>query len=246
MASRTELLAYTARIDHAARSLGHTLGWRFVTCPAALLARETPIGLITLNPGGNRDDSDKHDPVSTESGSSYWVESWNGQPAGTAVLQRQVQSLIGGIARHLGSNLDARTFADTQVLSAHFIPFRSPTLEDLGKRDESMAFARRLWSDILQDWHPRLIVTLSRDTFDELASIVEARQGQPPTEHRRFATGWGSYQAQAMRFGRRDSRPPVTLARLPHLSRFALFGRPASAAPMEDFLRYATAQAWEA
>jgi hypothetical protein len=58
------------------------------------------------------------------------------------------------------------------------------------------------------------------------------------TDRRRFRTGWGAYEADAIRLtGLRDDGA-VTIVRLPHLSRFQLFGNPARAPQLDALLNY--------
>ena len=64
-------------IDAAYERLGHRLGWRFLTGPRRTFTDRTPFGLITLNPGGTHEDPE-HPRSSSEKGSAYWIESWEG------------------------------------------------------------------------------------------------------------------------------------------------------------------------
>ena len=60
--------------------LGHGIGWRFLTCPAKLIDTAS-VALITLNPGGDRDDLNAP-RWSVENGNAYEIESWRGLPRG--------------------------------------------------------------------------------------------------------------------------------------------------------------------
>ena len=144
--------------------LGHQLGWRFLAGPRRTFTTGTRFALVTLNPGGTCEDPTQP-RLSSESGSAYWIESWNGYPAGTAPLQRQIQQLFARTVRIIGSMDSARDFVESQVLIAHFIPFRSPNLECLHRRGESLAFGQRLWSDILATWTPHVIMTISKEAW---------------------------------------------------------------------------------
>jgi len=229
-----------ASTAEAYRKLGHTLGWRFLTGPKATLSPRTQIGLITLNPGGDHEPQE-HPRASSEAGSAYQVESWPGYARGRSPLQFQIQAMLGSLARHLGDTAPLATFINDRVLSAQFIPFRSASLAALPRRRESIAFAQDLWRGILTHWQPRLLITIDTETFANLQKILLARPGARSQGHEQFPTGWGDCQAEAVRIARPSNAPIVTLARLPHLSRFALFGRAASRRPMEDFLRYLVA-----
>ena len=126
------------------------------------------------------------------------------------------------------------------MLIAYFVPFRAPSLDTLHRRSESIAFARRFWADILAEWIPRTILTMDRSTFKNLHGIISDRSVEV-VAHRRFPTGWGSYTAEAFRFRMPERGEAVTLARLPHLSRFHLMSNEACRQPVQDFLNYVCA-----
>ena len=224
-------------IEAAYARLGHSLGWRFVTGPRRTFAVGTRIAFITLNPAGRAEDP-AHPRANSEDGSAYWIESWEGCPAGAAPLQRQVQELFARIALIAGASESAREFVESRVLTAHFVPFRSPQLKALPRHQESVAFARTLWSDILVAWTPRTILTIDRETFEGLHAILSAPPGARVIDQQVFPTGWGSYVAEACLFRTPDREEAVTLARLPHLSRFKLFSREKYRQPVQAFLDY--------
>ena len=224
-------------IEAAYARLGHQVGWRFLAGPRRTLTADTRFAFITLNPGGTHEDP-AHPRSSSEDGNAYWIESWKGYPVGTAPLQFQVQELFARIARIVGATEPARDFVETRVLMAHFIPFRSPNLDSLHRRTESIAYAHQLWSRILAVWTPRTILTIDRETFKNLYRIISDRSAALPAD-RRFPTGWGNYTAETSRFlvGARSDEV-VTLARLPHLSRFHLMSKEACRQPIQEFLDY--------
>ena len=113
------------RIDAKYNELGHSLGWRFLGGPRRTFNGSTLFAIITLNPGGYAEDP-AHPRLSSEAGSSYWIESWRGRRSGAAPLQRQVQELFVRIAGIVGATESAREFVESHVLVAHFVPFRSP------------------------------------------------------------------------------------------------------------------------
>ena|SRR2546429_4509463 len=165
---------------------------------------------------------------------------WQGSGRGTAPLQLQVQALFGSLARHLGEDGSLSTFMNQRVMSAHFIPFRSPRFADLPRRRESVAFAQTLWGEILAHWTPRILLTIDTEAFKNLHAILLQQPGVRQSEHQRFDTGWGAYQAEGARLvipGRSDT---LTLARFPHLSTFKLFSRTACRPFLERFLAYLT------
>ena len=223
------------QIEQAYRDLGHALGWRFLTGPKATLSPRTRIGLITMNPGGDHEPED-HPRGSCEAGSAYLVEAWPGYARGRAPLQLQIQAMLGALARHLGDPSPLAQFMNERVLSAQYVPFRSPSFAALPRRRESLAFANGLWRGILAHWQPRLLITIDTETYSSLQATLLGHSAQI-IDRQHLPTGWGDYQAEVIRLSRPDGAPPITLARLPHLSRFALFGRPASRPHMDVFLR---------
>ena len=228
-----------ASIDAAYTRFGHRLGWRFLAGPRRTFTSRAQFALITLNPGGAHEDPD-HPRPSSEKGSAYWIESWKGCPPGTTPLQLQVQELFSRIVTIVGASETPRAFVENRVLIAHFVPFRSPSLDTLHRRSESIGFARQFWADILADWIPRTILTIDRATFKNLHGIISDRS-MKVVAHRRFPTGWGRYTAEAFRFRTPERREVVTLARLPHLSRFHLMSNEACRRPVQDFLDYVCA-----
>jgi hypothetical protein len=226
-----------ASIQDAYLRLGHTLGWRFLTGPKVTLTGVANIAFITLNPGGNSAPAD-HPPASCENGNAYLAETWPGSAQGAAPLQRQVQMLFTQLKSKLRDNRSLAAFMDTEVMSAYFIPFRSPSIAVLPFRKESLKFARSLWGRIFASWLPRMVITIDNQSFEAIVGIFSTRPNFRVTDRRRFPTGWGAYEADAIRLtGLRDDGA-VTIVRLPHLSRFQLFGNPARAPQLDALLDY--------
>lgn len=228
-------------IEHEYSRLGHTLGWRFLTGRKAVLESEVDIWFITLNPGGDRESPD-HPRASCETGNAYLTETWGTNVPGGAPLQRQVQMLFSQLANKLGDKRSLNEFVDSEVMSAYFIPFRSPTIAALPRRKESLAFAIRLWSAILELWMPRCILTIDTETFGALKTMLAERAYVRVTEAREFPTGWGHIQAESIQLTGLREDGAVTIARLPHLSRFQLFGNSVRAPQLDAFVEYLTRQ----
>jgi hypothetical protein len=218
-------------IRGAEQKLGHQLSWRFLTTPAKTLSPDTKIAFVALNPGGNRIPAD-HGRESCERGSAYLHENWR-----SVALQHQVQALFREIAVAT-SHPDYRSLMDTSLM-AYYIPFRSPSQRELRSPKESLSFAFRLWSCLMEHISPRLIVTMDRDTFTDFARILPGKPGTALAETREFPTGWGNYGADAARYRSLGNRN-VTLARFPHLSRFKIFDRPASDEHVRRIISYIT------
>lgn len=196
-----EPIVQAAEVEKECRRLGYRSGWRFITCPQANAAHAKLL-LVTLNPAGRQ----IHGPSwSQEEGSAYTVESWNGLAPGAASLQQQVQRMFA----FLGLRED-------EVFSAHYVPFRSPSWAELNRKEEAEAFGQKLWT--------RLQPTLN---FERIVCIGKDKPGRPIARlfgaelECSLPVGWGTITADRYRMP--DGR---TLTALPHLSRFALFGRP--------------------
>lgn len=224
--------------------LGHSLGWRFLTGPRGTLNADTEIAFISLNPAGGPADAHQTGP-SYETGSAYVTEAWGHNPRGQATLQRQVQALFAELIPHRGEEGPVETFLAQHVLTAHFVPFRSPSLAALHERERSVAFARQLWARILGAWQPRLILTIDRYTSDAFHDILTSHLKGMVVDAAGFDTGWGRYQADATRYRLPDDGRRVTVGRLPHLSRFTLFSEPGYALrrkqALAPFFHYLTA-----
>jgi len=221
------------RIDEAYRELGHELGWRFLTSPQSTFPPSSGILLLTLNPGGPRPRPD-HDGPSVEAGSAYLVETW--EPpylAGRAPLQIQVQRLFHALASEWPAHGNGPALLN-RSLGGYFVPFRSSSLASLRRKAASLDFAESLWSRILEAFSPSLVITIDHETTTRLRSVLE-RCDKPLKDERKYPTGWGNVSAGV---AAPETRGPAVL-RLPHLSRYRLFGRPASQPYMDVIVRAA-------
>lgn len=207
-----------ADIETTYHRLGHRLGWRFLSGPRATLSPACRIAFITLNPGGDYD-SPNHPRESQEAGSAFLVESWDGRPAGQSKLQVQVGALFGHLAARVGGG-DHRALMNS-TLTGHFIPFRSPSFDLLGNKVESLDFGERLWSRIFEHIAPQIVITMDTHSFKRMRGIIKRSRPNDPERHMQLPTGWGNYMADIVHYG--DPGHRVTLARLPHLSRFTIF-----------------------
>lgn len=214
------------RIERFYKDHGYRLGRRFLTCSRKVLDGGTPqIALITLNPGGKRQRPD-HPQNSCEEGCAYLVESWkNGMPPGEAPLQIQVRRMFAELAIKLRYSGTPENLLE-ESLSGYFVPFRSPSFEELEHRREALDFGESIWSSILESVRPGLIICIDTKTYERLKELIPRIYRLRETNHLRPKTGWGDYRADIVEFGESSE---VRLLRLPHLSRFGLFGNPARA-----------------
>lgn len=218
-------------IANAETQLGHELGWRFLTTPAKTFSKQSRIAFMGLNPGGNRMRKD-HAKESCENGPAHLCEDWE-----RSVIQRQVIALFQAIAQELGADDHERLM--NRSLMAYFIPFRSPSMQSLKNPAATKRFAEALWSNILPELSPDLIITLGWDTFRPIARILRTAPGLSFHSGDEFSTGWGDVRA-GIHFYTRNGSKPVALARLPHLSRFSIFGRETSAEYVTTIVREMT------
>lgn len=203
-----EPIITAAEIEQEARRLGYKLGWRFMTCPQRN-AGSAKLLFVTLNPGGRESDDCSW---SYETGSAYRIESWEGAAPGQSKLQKQVQAMF----QFLG-------LGDEDVFSAYYVPFRSPSWKELERRDEAEMFARRLWDWLLPQVTFERVVCIGKDTARAIAPLLEAKFETS------VSINWGNVVADRYRLP--DGRP---LFALPHLSRFAVFGRAKSEAGLKE------------
>jgi hypothetical protein len=113
-----------------------------------------------------------------------------------------------------------------ETLAANFCPFRSPSLATLPNRKESLAFSRRLWDRIVARVRPAAIICLGDLPAREVATALRSGGYGVHAGLERGEVGWGSATYELAFYGSPETR--TVLARLPHLSRYTIFGRPES------------------
>ncbi len=206
------------RIEHGYEDFGHQLGWRFLYSPASTLSENTKLMFSGINPGG----AHYGYPVpSVEEGNAYRVERWgsHGQPNG---LQVQVRLLYENLADRL--NQPVEVLMD-ETLATNFCPFRSPSWDTLPKRTESVMFSKRLWSSAFEHISPRIIICLTSTPFDHFGEVLTLR-GFKRTATQKKPIGWGNVTYTLSEY--ESDSANLLMVRLPHLSRYKVFGRPES------------------
>ena len=200
--------------------LGHTLGWRFLSVSQRVLDAPVRLALGTLNPAGDRIPPD-HPWASCENGVSYLVERWRDSSIpGEAPLQVQVREMFRLLAQSMAYEGSYDQLM-AESLIAHLIPFRSPRFANLHRKEESLALGRRLWTRILPQTAPRLIICLGRQAQRELRRLIPGAMRVCHASTRTFPTGWGNYTVDIDDFAGNDRAP--RLLYLPHLSTWTLF-----------------------
>src|SRR5205814_2347248 len=92
-----------ADIESAYVRLGHTCGWRFLTCPRSSFVTHPNVALVTLQPAGDHDYFPLLPRCSQEAGNAYIIEDWDGHGVGTDLLQQQVRKFFGALASRIGA-----------------------------------------------------------------------------------------------------------------------------------------------
>lgn len=196
-------------IQKAYSELGHQMGYRFLLSSKNTFTSD--ILFLNLNPGGSTIPPE-HPADSCENGPAHLTESWgNGLAVGMSPLQIQVQKLFKELSERIPGNRDLIH----ESLMAYFIPFRSPRFNDLHEKDKTINFAVNLWSGILAEMNPKLIICLGDDVFKNVKKLF-------PSVSRQFSTktGWGEITADVYKNGNN-----CRILRLPHLSTFKIFSR---------------------
>jgi hypothetical protein len=128
------------------------------------------------------------------------------------------------VAARLSPASPDRLMDDT--LASNFCPFRSPSWERLAKRTESIAFSRDLWKEILGFTIPSTIICLGDLPTRELRATLVSSGWRLSGESEIRPVGWGNVSYELAYYDSAAAR--TLLVRLPHLSRFGIFGRPVS------------------
>lgn len=218
MNDKTFTQALSKRIETEYQKRGDDLGWRLLYSPAHVLDGAS-VAFIGLNPGGGFKPAD-HAEFAMTDGSAYKLERWNGAP-GESKLQRQAQALF----QRLDVPLE-------DVLAGNLIPFRSRSWSAMHHRSDALAFGKTLWSDILDRARPRLVIAMGRVTIDALADVLNVGHLE------KVPVGWGTVKA------RRGPHRNGIFVGLPHLSRFAIIGRPESEGALQTLFNSENSSLW--
>lgn len=187
-------------ISEAYLSCGNTMGWRLLYSPPSVL-QISNVAFIGLNPGGSLLPN-HHADFAMTSGSAYRDEEWENYRPGESPLQKQVLKLF----ERLGSAPDS-------VLAGNLVPWRSHTWHALANKAEALAFGSRIWSQILSNANPRIVVTMGADTGRYVQRLLD----MPKFE--KVALDWGGVSAK------RCTNGSTKMICLPHLSRFRIMSR---------------------
>lgn len=206
------------KIHQAYEDLGHHLGWRFLYTPASTLSKDTKLMFAGINPGASH-----YEPplASVEQGNAYRKEPW-GKGNSLNSLQIQVCGLYELLSEKLGQPVD--NLMD-QSLATNLCPFRSPSWAALPRQAESVEFCRELWKDIFDHLSPSVIICMAGVPFKYFGEVLKDR-GFERTVTTRVPVAWGRVTSTQSKYRLEDEE--VLTVRVPHLSRYRIFGRPES------------------
>lgn len=206
------------------------LGWRFLTTSKKTLIKNNGIYLITLNPGGDKEER-AHSTASCENGCAYLIEKWKNCKGTDSPLQNQFKLLFQEIA----SKLNKKSYVKLMESSVcgYFIPFRSPNYKELKNKKEAINFSKKLWKKILSKRKFKTILCIDRLTYKTIKKILSEEKYEFLSEQN-FHIGWGDYKSVVLKFKKNNKL--FTLARFPHFSRFQIFGRAKSKTYIEKIL----------
>jgi hypothetical protein len=179
--------------------LEYQLGWSFLLCPQARLD-DAKVAIVGLNPGGSDVGDGQWD---APEGNVFYTQHWGRSGREHSPIQQQVQ------AWHACLGLEPDT-----TLPAEFIPFRSRSEATLNRYSEAVAFGRTLWRWMLQRSVTTTFLCMGNRVCFELVQLTEAKRMAS------YPTAWGGQVIERWQdnAGRR-------IIRMPHPSRYHLFGR---------------------
>lgn len=101
-------------------------------------------------------------------------------------------------------------------MAGNLVPFRSPDWDDMHDKQAALAFGSRVWRDILARVKPEVVIAIGNDARGAVRALLNINK----VEH--VPLSWGSVAGERGRFS------GGVFVGLPHLSRYAVFGRPES------------------
>ena len=200
-------------------SNNYSYGWRLLTTSKKTLRENSNIFLITLNPGGDGNNIEGQSVESCENGNAYIYESWKGKE-GQSKLQLQFQSVFKVISEKINYPNYEKLLESS--VCGYYVPFRSPTWEKLEHKSKSVEIANEIWTSIISQNKPKIIITIDKITGKNIKKILE-KLNYNYLDKTEFSTGWGNYKAEISRYKKETEN--LCILRLPHLSRFSIFNR---------------------
>ena len=197
--SKQAVEAEYRRLQALSGGRGYQYGWSFLGSPEHRLATAKAI-LVGLNPGG------------AHAGEGIWdfpgdlahvEEKWGNDGVTENALQQQIRHWLRLL------ELDK-----SEVAHVNFVPFRSPDWQGLPHKDQALAFAARLWGEVLRRVTAGLFITFGKTVAANIAPVMEARRIAV------LPVRWGDQSIDIYENGRGDR-----IVAMPHPSRFTILGR---------------------
>jgi hypothetical protein len=190
-------------------------GWRFLYCSEKNINQNNGIYFVTLNPGGSEERQDQG-KASCEEGNAIITEMWRTMPPGSSPLQKQIQEVF----KVIGNKLELKYPEVLEnALSGYFIPFRSKDYNSLESKKGAYDFGISLWTKILLNRKPSVIITIDRLAFKGMKDIAKDALGCSDPIEEEYPTGWGNVRVYIARY----DKDGLIIVRFPHLSRFTIF-----------------------
>lgn len=219
--------------------LGYKQGWTFLYGPFRnMWTPKYPVAFFGLNPGGS--EVTDQELVSVEKGSAYRIENWGVDENSQSPLQQQLIDLYTRLAKEMNMGIHYDELMD-ESLMANLVPFRSKSWNGLREKETALLFSREFWRERIGMVPTALYVTMSKISFNEISKLlVECGYQEDVGKSVLTMVGWGKVTYQISEYHRNDIR--TTVIRLPHLSRYKIFGREPSEPAINDIMSVAGKQ----
>ncbi|MGH9053507.1 MAG: uracil-DNA glycosylase family protein [Acidimicrobiia bacterium] len=152
-------------IKRAYKSLGHTLGYRFLFSSRSTLSAGTKLMLVGVAPAGDRS---YPSTVSHENGNAFWrdVDLLHSKTYAIRVC-RLFEDLAPALEEDRWQDLMDRT------LTSNFCPFRSSTGLPEHNKGKTVDFCRKLWQRLRGELRPRALICLGKHPYKEFRRVYE-------------------------------------------------------------------------
>ena len=218
------------KIEKQCEELGYPFGFDPpLLCSLKTLLSQPRILVVTLNPAGNKDFPENRGFDRFHEKNAYLDISWGSYSKGEAPLQKQIALLFKQLQQRIYPATSMAEFAREKVVTAQLIPYRSPTEISIHCKKESIELSQQMWRSLFAKWKPGLVIAVGKTPAREMIKIFGRCREELPVR-----AGWGSVKIQ-----RWVDDQGTLIVGLPHLSRFALFGRDKSAAGVVEVFDWA-------
>ncbi|MGE6126941.1 hypothetical protein ACLH0G_19825 [Aeromonas rivipollensis] len=200
--------------------LKNDMGWDLLFCRYEnMYAPRYPIAFFGLNPGGG---ACEINTISVEGKCDYYNGEWIKDAKGMAPLQLQMKALYTLIGNEVGATHEQ--LMDGSLMT-NLIPVRSRNWDSLVGRQAWLEHSRLIWAERIKQVHCKIYIAISRTSFEELHGHLIAQGFKLVGEQINEQIGWGRVRYQVQRY-ECDGQASL-LVRLPHLSTYKIFSRPA-------------------